>query len=74
MSSWEYLTITAVRGMNFWGRPKPWSRDVPAELADLGRQGWELVSVAPHSSMGGVSSSGYTSEEIWVFKRPLQRK
>ena len=74
MASQEYLAITAARGMNFWGMPIPWGRDVPSELTELGRLGWELVSVAPRSSIGGASSSGFTSEEIWIFKRPLQHE
>ena len=57
-------------------------------LLDLGRSGWELVTVSPRSSylggyhfdsIGGATSiaqatdyAGYTSEEMWVFKRPLE--
>jgi hypothetical protein len=48
-------------------------------LAELGNQGWELVSAAPRSSQILLSepgatipkiAPGVTTEEVWIFKRP----
>lgn len=72
MTSWEYLTIVASREMTMLGYPKEWNRDMQAELARLGKEGWELVSVSPRSTVGGLASAGFTSEEVWVLKRPLK--
>ncbi len=72
MISWEYLTVIASRGVNFFGVPKAWNRDVIEEAERLGKEGWELVGVSPRASVGGASGAGFTSEEVWVFKRPLK--
>lgn len=42
---------------------------LPDKLAQLGDQGWELVSVTPRSSAGLNGYEGATTEDIWVFKR-----
>lgn len=55
-----------------------------AILKMLGQEGWELVAITPRSSRLGGSDerhsdkgvaisadyAGFTSEEVWVFKRP----
>jgi hypothetical protein len=55
--------------------------EMSQNLNDLGKEGWELVSISPRSSfLGGHENTdvktitndfaGFTSEEVWVFKRP----
>lgn len=51
--------------------------DMVEKLTELGDQGWELVSVTARSGyLGGLEIhaagdfAGFTSDEIWVFKRP----
>jgi len=50
---------------------------MPKKENELGSQGWELVAVTPISSnAGGSGTSGYnnlagfTSQILYVFKRP----
>ena len=40
-----------------------------ASLNDLGKEGWELVSIAPQSFI--TKFPGHTSKLLWVFKREL---
>jgi len=51
---------------------KPWDNDIPNKLARLGDEGWELVAITPRSSVLGDPFAGFTSEELWVFKRPRE--
>lgn len=44
--------------------------DMVVKLKELGDSGWELVSVVPQSTSVGESYAGFTSEVIWLFKRP----
>jgi len=46
--------------------------DMSALLAQLGADGWELVSVATVSSEIGTLASGDTNSLDFVFKRPKQ--
>ncbi len=46
------------------------SLDMVAKLKELGESGWELVSVVPQSTSVGEAYAGFTSEVIWLFKRP----
>lgn len=58
------------------------SQNLDQALAGLGEGGWELVAVSPRASVLGGSDmnnsgqtvtlnyAGFTSDEIWVFKRP----
>jgi hypothetical protein len=39
------------------------------KIADLGQEGWELVSVAPFA--GGLGTANTSSWHLW-FKRPTQ--
>jgi hypothetical protein len=91
MQKWEYMFLVRSRGFSTdkdhpkapWQVGSNWNVDMDKKLAELGDQGWELVTVSPRSSYlggreviggGGVTLdyAGYTSEEVWVFKRPKQ--
>jgi hypothetical protein len=88
MQKWEYYTLVRerawepVKGMNY-AKAGKWNVGIDDTLAELGDQGWELVSVASRSSYLGAPTgaaagtaspdyAGFTSSEIWVFKRPKQ--
>ena len=47
-----------------------WNIDISVFLNQIGQDGWELTSVVPRV---GVlrGNSPVTTEELWVFKRPL---
>jgi len=98
--TWDYKVILRQRDIEFEARnryfAKPWGVwsedgkalappvDITAKLAQLGGQGWELVTVCPrsdngHSNPGGAgngqdyglySLNGVTTEDVWIFKRP----
>jgi len=38
---------------------------------ELGKEGWELVTVVTRSLADTAPIVGMTTEELWVFKRPL---
>ena len=60
MGSFEYKRITTDKSL--WsGKDKT---DVDSLLDDMGRNGWELVSVVPISSAGGT-----TTNLEYFFKR-----
>lgn len=40
-------------------------------LNELGSQGWELVSVTPQSNVTNSNLSGFTTVQLWVFKREI---
>jgi hypothetical protein len=61
MVSFEYKVITTDR--SFWsGKEKT---DIEPILNDMGRDGWDLVSVVPVSSAG----AGTTTNLRYFFKR-----
>ena len=61
MASFEYKIVTSEK--SFWkGTDKT---DIESILADMGRNGWELVSVVPLSTMSG----GTTTNLQFFFKR-----
>ena len=61
MASWEYKIIKTDK--SFWtGKDKT---DPEIFLRELGREGWELVSVVPLSQAGG----GTTTNLQFFFKR-----
>ena len=61
MTSWEYRVITTDK--SFWsGKDKT---DIEQMLNELGRDGWEIVSVITISAMG----SGLTTDLQFFFKR-----
>jgi hypothetical protein len=46
--------------------------DHPLDIADrAGQDGWELFAIVPQSGIGGSDSSGFTSEKLFYFKRPI---
>lgn len=65
MQRWEYLTKTRVRS---GAKNTKWS-DNPEWLNELGKDGWELVS--GHTRSDSRTWSGFSTDEVWVFKRPL---
>lgn len=48
--------------------------DIIKASNELGKQGWELVAVSARSGVISPfgSVAGFTSEEVWVFKRPIK--
>ncbi len=71
MQKWEYKLLFRGRAIkDFWTGAKPWNQDIEASLPALGEEGWELVAVVPRSSIVGTGAAGFTSDELWVFKRP----
>jgi hypothetical protein len=93
MQKWEYKIIARSRGWEKDGNTllsaADWSAwwenntslappvNMVQKLAELGSQGWELVSVTARSqraAMGvhpsSLSIAGFTTSELWVFKRP----
>ena len=73
MQKWEYKTIRQRRGIKVLrGQMTGWDADVVSMLPELGEKGWELVTVSPRSSTFGLGYAGMTSDEIWVFKRPVE--
>ena len=59
MTTWEYKSIKTEK--SFWGKDKD---DIDQILNDQGRDGWELVSVAPMSQVG----AGTTTHMQFFFK------
>lgn len=79
MKKWEYAWLHRVRGIKksgLFGEYKlrdseEWEPpDIESKIKQLGNEGWELVAVVPRSSFGGEVGAGFTSNELWVFKRP----
>ena len=54
MENWEYKTLTTSKSM--WTAKD--KTDIDKTLNDLGRDGWNLVSVVPLSSSAGGSTTG----------------
>jgi len=44
--------------------------DLETKVSYLGENGWELVNIIPRSSIAGSVGDGFTTDELWVFKRP----
>ena len=76
MPKWEYKIIFRKREVDIKlignNEASAWNQDIQAMLPQLGIDGWELVAVTPRSGMPTESYSGFTNEELWVFKRPLE--
>jgi hypothetical protein len=69
MQKWEYNRVVAYRNTRLFGMGK-W--EGTPDLAAFGEEGWELISVCPVSSPGGMGLAGVTSEMVYVFKRPKE--
>ena len=70
MQKWEYATVRRTRGNNA-RTPGLWSIEpIEPTLNALGEDGWELVGLSCESGQPGAGGAGYTTEEVWVFKRP----
>jgi hypothetical protein len=73
---WDAIESKGLLGKSTdWYKGTNWNMDIIQKLKELGDQGWELVSVTPRSSYLGSNSAGsdfagFTSDELWVFKRP----
>lgn len=69
---WEYKFLERSRGVKMGlggSRASGWSEDITVSMIEaLGEKGWELMAVVPRSSL--VNIGGFTSDELWVFKRP----
>ena len=79
MTKWEYKVLMRARAVaeantGGWRAGTDWD---PADFLDslpkLGLEGWELVAVTPRSGLAHSTQSvaGLTTQEIWVFKRPI---
>ncbi len=87
-TKWEYKLIHRARGWDKdetvkkapWFKSTVWNRDMEEELVALGEEGWELVAISTRSDyLGGktydglvANYAGFTSSEVWVFKRPKE--
>jgi hypothetical protein len=71
MQKWEYKALARGRGYKggFSNDARDWNKKIIEALPSLGENGWELVSVVPRSSLTGESVAGFTSDELWIFKR-----
>ena len=76
MQKWDYKTLIRERSVkgprttDVYVEANNWNRRIEDQLQGLGNDGWELVAVVPRSSLAGTHGAGFTSEELWVFKRP----
>lgn len=68
MEKWEYKVFTPK--MEGW-LAKRVSKKTFEELDEFGKEGWELVSVAPVSGNTGVSYGGTTANFVFFFKRKI---
>jgi len=48
--------------------------DMTQKINQLGKDGWELVAIVPKSTLASSTTSGLTSEILWVFKRPVKKQ
>lgn len=71
MQKWEYKVLHRVRPVS-GSNVANWDEPIVSELPAIGDDGWELVTVITRSSVPGQVSSGVTTDEMWVFKRPKQ--
>lgn len=62
MKKWEYSILEIVMDLD---------DDDENEINNLGREGWEIVSVTPIAS-GSAEGVSYTSSVIFTFKRELE--
>ena len=72
---WEYRFLVRSRGLKIGmlgNQVSDWSEDITSKVKTLGEEGWELIAAVPRSSViiGTGLGAGFTSDELWVFKRP----
>lgn len=41
-------------------------------LNEIGSEGWELISVTPQSKVTNNFWTSTTTDQLWVFKRPVE--
>jgi hypothetical protein len=70
MQKWEYLQKSVSRHITALSGATAWKSEV--NLPQLGKEGWELVSLVPISTTIGSSFSGATTEVLYTFKRPIE--
>jgi hypothetical protein len=70
MLKWEYKIVHRVRGVQE-EKTGAWDVPISEQLRTLGQEGWELVAVTPRSTDARPGHGGVTTEEQWIFKRPL---
>lgn len=70
MQKWEYKIILCQRNVGLFSNYE-WDTNIEELLPNLGQEGWELVNVVPESASWGENNAGSTTEEKWIFKRPL---
>lgn len=79
MTKWEYKVLMRARAVaeantSGWRAGTDWDpADFLDQLPKLGLEGWELVAVTPRSGLAHSTQpvAGLTTQEIWVFKRPI---
>jgi hypothetical protein len=75
MQKWEYRWLTRRRSIETRSplsgvQISNWDTELDF-LNTWGEEGWELVAVLPRSSEWGEAGAGFTTSELWVFKRPV---
>ncbi len=53
------------------GKPLDQTLDIMGISRELGLEGWELVAICPRSLPVSTGTTGTTTDELWVFKRPM---
>jgi hypothetical protein len=78
MQKWEYKSLSGSRGKKGWlleyeGKDYQHS-ELNRIMNELGRMGWELVSVLPFEDTDspGAFASTYTKYYKLFFKRPIE--
>lgn len=69
MQQWEYKAILRELHNGYW------TTEMTEEVAELGRQGWELVNAYPIDLEIRIEAPGtqrsIERRERWIFKRPF---
>jgi hypothetical protein len=80
MVRWEYKVLPRARAIQApeagrqWYGATDWDpADFIDQLPKLGQDGWELVAITSRSNLAHATApvAGWTSQEVWVFKRPI---
>jgi hypothetical protein len=53
------------------GKPLDETLEIMGISKGLGLEGWELVAICPRSLPVSTGTTGTTTDELWVFKRPM---